>query len=258
MATSGTPQLNQQLRFRKWVKDHERELVVFGALIILATYVSKEIVQARLEDKIRHIELFFAENRLSNEMRKLRPDLRTELSWGRDAKKRYTDQDAAVILNRRKDGGHFLAFSYLVDEVECKDDQTCRAAEWFRYAELLKGEIEANERFAEVVGEQPLDQTKTEMERLQHLSDEAYKKLESGPSPPTPDEVDDYIGPVSLLGPALNARSMVLLSHGANVIDAKRRDLACVTLASGCLYFIGWCLTLVAHLYGVSAMSSAA
>lgn len=206
---------------------------------------------------MRSIDLFFVESRLSNQLDMLYPDLRTELSRGSDAKKRYTDQDAAIMLNRWKDGGYFLPFYFLADNIECKDDQACRAAEWFRYEQTLKSGIDANERFALIVGEPPSDQTKTEIKRVEHLADTAFDKIENGPTVPARDDVDDYSGPVSLLGPALNARRTALLIHGSQVIASKRRELEAITIASGFLYFTGWCLTLLGRVYGISAVTPA-
>ena len=255
MAASSGTQPNPPQGLRKWIKDHERGLAIAGALIVLATYVAKDIFQSRLEDKMRSIDLFFVESRLSNQLEMLYPDLRTELSRGSDAKKRYTDQDAAIMLNRWKDGGYFLPFYFLADTIECKDDQACRAAEWFRYEQALKSGIDANERFALIVGELPSDQFKTEMERVEHLADAAFDKIENGPAMPTRDDVDDYSGPVSLLGPALNARRTALLLHGSEVIAIKRRELEAITIASGFLYFTGWCLTFLGRVYGISAVT---
>jgi hypothetical protein len=255
MAASSGTQPNPPQGLRKWIKDHERGLAIAGALIVLATYVAKDIFQSRLEDKMRSIDLFFVESRLSNQLEMLYPDLRTELSRGSDAKKRYTDQDAAIMLNRWKDGGYFLPFYFLADTIECKDDQACRAAEWFRYEQALKSGIDANERFALIVGEPPSDQFKTEMERVEHLADAAFDKIENGPAIPMRDDVDDYSGPVSLLGPALNARRTALLLHGSEVIAIKRRELEAITIASGFLYFTGWCLTFLGRVYGISTVT---
>jgi hypothetical protein len=217
----------------------------------------------RLEDKMRRIEIFFVENRLSkslqyvlrdvsskenngsgdrersfvifdpllkrswicwlsHKLRMLQPDLRTELSRGLDAKKRTQDQDQSLLVNRWNGGGYSLSFGSLVDAIECNDDQACRAAEWFRYEQQLKDSIDTNEHFAEIIGESPLDQRKKEMERLENLSGEALEKIESESIPPAPMDVDDYVGHVTALATALNARRDALMSHAADVISAKR------------------------------------
>lgn len=242
--------------FRNWVKAHEHGLAIAGVVILLATYVSKDILQSRLEARVREINDFFVENRLSNEVRTLRSNLRSELSRGTDAKKRYQDQDASLLVNQWKGGGYAIPFGGLVDGIECKDDQQCRMAEWFRYEQELRDSIDANARFAEVVGEPPLDQTKQEMERLTKLSSDALAEAENYPNLPDKAKVDVYIGHISALDSAVNARRDALMFHAAEAISATRWELATISVLSGVLYLAGWSLTLVGRLYGVGTSAS--
>jgi hypothetical protein len=236
---------------KQWLKTYEKKFAIWGIVIVLATYVAKDVLQSRLEEKIREIDTFLMENRLTNELRALEPDLRTELSRGSDAKKRFNDQDQSLLVNRRKDGSHLLPFGSLVDAIECKDDQACRTAEWLRYHQQLKNSISTNDRLAEIVGEPELDQTNAESKRLERLSEEGLKKLEAGPIAPSRDDVDEYVGHVSSLGSALDATRDALVLYAGDVISTKHWELAAISLLSGVLYVTGWFLTLVGRIYGV-------
>ena len=241
---------------KQWLTTYEKKLAIWGIVIVLATYVAKDVLQSRLEENIREIDAFLMENRVTNELRTLEPDLRTELSRGSDAKKRFKDQDQSLLVNRRKDGSHLLPFGSLVDTIECKDDQACRTAEWFRYHQQLKNSIAINGRLAEIVGEPELDQTNAELKRVEQLSEEGFEKLEAGPIAPSRDDVDAYIGHVSAVGSALDARRNALVLHAGDVISRKHWELAAISLLSGLLYVTGWSLTLVGRIYGVNVGAS--
>jgi len=248
--------LKGQNELKQWLKTNERTLAIWGIVIVLFTYVGKDVLQSRLEENIREIDTFLMENRITNELRTLEPDLRTELSRGSDAKKRFSDQDQSLLVNRRKNGDYFLPFSYLVDTIECQNDQACRTAEWFRYHQQLKNSIAINERLAEIVGEPELDQTNAELKRVEKLSEEGFKKLEAGPISPSRDDVDEYVGHVSVVDSALDARRIALLLHAGEVISRKHWELAATSLLSGLLYVAGWSLTLVGRIYGVNVGAS--
>lgn len=241
---------------RQWLKTYEKRLAICGVVIVLLTYVAKDVLQSRLEEKIREIDTFLMETRLTNELRTLEPDLRTELSRGSDGKKRFKDQDQSLLVNRRKNGDYLWPFSSLVDTIECEGDQACRTAEWFRYHQQLEDDIATNDRLAGIVGEPELDQTNAELKRLEKLSEEGWKKLEAGPSNPSRDDVDEYVGHVSSLGPALQAREITLALHTGDVISTKHWELAAVSFLSGLLYITGWSLTLIGRIYGVNVGAS--
>jgi len=42
--------------FARWLREHKTLWIVIGAVLIVGTYVSKEIAQARLENKIQSVE----------------------------------------------------------------------------------------------------------------------------------------------------------------------------------------------------------
>src|ERR1700721_2436788 len=85
--------------FGVWLKNHKKQLLVLGALFVVATYVSKEIFQTRMEAKIQVLERFALEARLDERLDRIEPNLRDELSRGTDTKKRSPDQRNALFVN---------------------------------------------------------------------------------------------------------------------------------------------------------------
>jgi hypothetical protein len=84
-------------RFSAWVKGNNRLLSVAGALVVVLTYISKEIVQSHFEAKIQAIEQLESEMRLNERLQTIEPNLRDELSRATDTAKQQTDQDATLF-----------------------------------------------------------------------------------------------------------------------------------------------------------------
>jgi hypothetical protein len=78
--------------FAGWLHRHKKWLSIIGAAIAISTYVSKEILQSRMEGTIQSLERWQQETRFGVRLDQIEPNLRDEVSRGTDSKRRFADQ----------------------------------------------------------------------------------------------------------------------------------------------------------------------
>jgi hypothetical protein len=244
--------------FALWLKGHQKQLLVAGTIIVVGTYVSKEILQSKLDAKIQVLERFALEERLNERLDRIEPNLRDELSRGTDAKKRTSDQREALFLNSGQYPPGFgkpeVRFYALVD-MECEQDQTCRVAEWFRRRGTIQRELEANARLLEIVGKPgPFDfearllaENNKEVETTVQRDREAFDKI--GKAGADRNDVDEYVSAVSALDQAVEKETLYLQLYIPKAISSLRMWLQIVSIGAGFLFFAGWLLSLIGQLY---------
>lgn len=239
--------------FKPWLKLHERSLPIIGAIILALTYATKEVWQANLESKTRHIESFLTETRLLTHIDALQPDLREQLSRGTDQNKKLATANAELFLK----GGPGVdppSFSVVV-ELECESDSSCRAAEWYRHRTTVYARIRMLDQFAALVGD-PLSREDEEFARRLSLEDVARKKLikknrsDGNLVKPTEPDVERYGAALQGLESAVDGRDLSLGIDGAQAIKNLELRLRAVSILSAVFYFIGWSLSLLGLIYG--------
>jgi len=256
--------LGKESPFGVWLKNHKKQLLVLGALIIVATYVSKEIFQARTEAKIQVLERFALEARLDERLDRIEPNLRDELSRGTDTRKRSPDQRNALFVNSGQYppgfGATNVPFYSLVD-MECEQDQTCRVAEWYRRRATIERKLEANARLLKIVGEpgpfefegKLLAESGKDVEAKVQRDHDAFENLQKGGV--DRNDVDEFVAAISNLDQAVEQESSYLQIYVPSAVARSRWLLQIVGIVVGILFFVGWLLSLVGQLYDLDSSS---
>jgi hypothetical protein len=235
----------------------KRRLAILGAVILLATYVSKEIVQSHFEDRLRQVESAELELRLGEQFERLSPNLRSELASGTDLRKALQGKpDIAAVREF-----HF----YFLVEMECDKggfmhpsnvlDQSCAANEWIRQSDYEKRRYEGLKRVAAIIGEPPHDHSKDDVEKALEEENRGYQQLtgkgaDGSPLTPTKDQQRDYIGAASRLANEVDARALALGIREPEVVGRLHLGLTIATISAALLYFAGWLLTLYGTITG--------
>jgi hypothetical protein len=248
--------------FGLWLKNHKKQLLVLGALIVIATYVSKDIFQTRMEAKIQVLERFALDARLDERLDRIEPNLRDELSRGTDARKKSPDQRNALFVNSGQYppgfGAANVPFYSLVD-MECEQDQTCRVAEWYRRRATIEGKLEANARLLKIVGEpgpfefkgKLLAESEKDVETKVQRDHEAFENLKKGGV--DRNDVDAFVAAISSLDQAVEQESSDLQIYVPSAVARLRCLLQIVGIVAGVLFFVGWLLSLVGQFYDLGS-----
>jgi hypothetical protein len=247
------------LSFGAWLRQHKKSIAILGAIIVVATYISKEMVQTGLQEKIQDVERWQMEAHLDGRFDRLEPSLREELSNGSDPKKRFADQTAALFLKSGEyppgAGKSSVPFATVID-MECGQDDPCLIAEWYRYRGTLERELVGNSRIMEVVG-QPgrfnferiaFARIDEKLVKAKKREEEAFANLTKN-IPPAQTEVKEFTSAVNAMEGVTNEQTVELMIYVPDVISRLRRNLRIITVLSGVLFLIGWMLSLLGLMY---------
>ena len=254
------------LSFGAWLRQHKKSCAILGSLIVLTTYVSKEILQTGLQEKMQNVERWRIEAHLYERLAQLTPSLREELSNGSDPQKRFVGQAATLFLQSGEyppgAGKPPVPFATVVD-MECAQDDLCRVAEWYRYRGILERALVENSRLMEVVGKPGfVDLERIQLARIDEKLSKAEKREEDAFSnltrkaadgnliTPTQSEVAEFASAVNAVERVTNEQSLELMIYAPGVIERLQRNLRIITVLSGFFFLTGWILSLLALMYG--------
>lgn len=234
------------------VDNRKRRLAILGAVILLATYVSKEIIQSHLEDKLRRIESTELEQRLDERFEGISPNLRSELASGTDLRRALKGKPEITAVRD-------FPFYFLV-EMECDTgtpdhpsnivDQSCATNEWIRQSDYERRRGENLERLATIIGEDRLDHSKDDLANALELETRAYEQLtlkgaDGSPIKPTENHETDYTSAANHLETVVAARARQVLDfREPEIVGRLHLELTIATILSSLLYLAGWLLTL--------------
>jgi hypothetical protein len=251
--------------FVAWLGQRKKSWAILGAVIVVTTYISKEIVQSGLQEKMQSVERWAMEARLDERLDRLQPNLRDELSSGSDSKKRYVGQGATLFLKNGEyppgEGKPSVPFATLVD-VECAQDDLCRIAEWYRYRGTLAREMADNARLLEVVGKPGffdlerisfarIDEKLVKAKKREAVALPGITKIGADGNLTTPmrNEVEEFTSAVNAMEGVIDEQRAELKIYVPNVIRRLRRNLRIVTILSGGLFLAGWILSFLGLKY---------
>lgn len=262
-------------QFAIWVHNNKKALSIVGVLVVIATYVSKELVQSHFEAKVRAIENLRSEIRLTERMQRIEPNLRDELSRGVDSRRQQQDQDATLFLHSGEYppgyGKPDVPFYFAVD-MECGDDIQCRVAEWYRRRAIIEDNLQRNDLLLETIGEPSwfddfdlltIRQSKEKVDQKKAADQQAFaditkKGADGNLRPLTRDSVDGFASAVSALDSATEEQAFSILMYAAKAIERTKRNLQIAGIASGILFFLGWIMTELEKMYSAPVNASPA
>ncbi len=256
--------------FAAWLQQHKKWLSILGAAIAITAYVSKEILRTRMEGAIQRLEHWQEESRIGERLDRIEPNLRDELSRGTDSKKRFADQAATLFLKEGEYspgwGKPAVPFYVLVD-VECDTDDSCRVAEWYRYRSTLEYELAQNERFLDVVGPPSLfDLERTSLAAIENRltqaknqEEQAFLKLtqkgaDGNLVPLNHAAVEDFASAVNHVETATKEQNFELSMYAPCLVSRLYRNLRIASILGGVLFLAGWSLSLLGHIYGLEGV----
>jgi hypothetical protein len=247
--------------FPQWLRKHKKLWMVVGAAVIVGTYVSKEIVQARLESKIQSVERWRVEARLTERVAELEPNLREELSRGTDRYKRFGDDEATFFLRNGEYPPGFgepkVTFAVLVS-MECKDDDKCRIAEWYRRRRTLQRALDQNSQLLDIVGSpwlfnpdgRELQRIETRREQTLERETKAFGAVASSPTHAASEE---FTSAVEIVEQLVKEQNMAIRIYAGEAISGFQKSLRAVNVLCGLLFLCGWLLSLVGKLYDLGS-----
>lgn len=262
-------------QFAIWVHNNKKALTLVGVFVVIATYVSKELVQSHFEAKVRAIENLRSEIRLTERIQRIEPNLRDELSRGIDSRRKQQDPDATLFLHSGEYppgyGKPDVPFYFAVD-MECEDDIQCRVAEWYRRRATIEDNLQRNELLLETIGGPSwfddfdlltIRQSKEKVDQKKAADQQAFaditkKGADGNLRPLTRDGVDGFASAVSALDSATEEQAFSILMYAAKAIERTKRNLQIATIASGILFFLGWIMTQLEKIYSAPVNSSPA
>jgi hypothetical protein len=253
------------LAFGAWLRQHKKSCAILGSLIVLTTYVCKDILQTGLQDKMQNVERWRMEARIDERLDQLAPSLREELSNGSDPQKRFAGQAATLFLQSGEYppgvGKPSVPFATVVD-MECAQDDLCRVGEWYRYRGALERVLVENSRLMEVAGKPGFfDLERIELARIGERLSKAKKREEDAFAnltrkaadgnliTPTQSAVAEFASAVNAVEGVTNEQSLELMRYVPDVIERIRRNLRIITVLSGFLFLTGWIVSLLALMY---------
>jgi hypothetical protein len=251
--------------FATWLRQHKKSVAILGALIVIATYMCKEIVQTGLQEKIQDVQRWRMEAHLDGRLDRLEPNLREELSNGSDPKKRFTDQAATLFLKSGEyppgAGKSSVPFATVID-MECGQDDPCLIAEWYRYRGTLERQLVGNSRIMEVVGKPgPFNLERIALARIDEKLVKAKKREQSAFAnltkkgadenliPPTHNDVEEFTSAVNAMEGVTNEQTVEMMIYVPDVVSRLRRNLRITSVLSGVLFLVGWMLSLLGLMY---------
>ena len=241
--------------FARCLQRHKKWLSIVGSTIAIGTYVSKEILQSRMEGAIQSLERWEQNARFEERLDQIEPNLRDELSRGTDSKKRFADQGATFFLKEGEyppgRGKTSVPFSTLVD-MECEADDSCRIAETYRNRSTLERELAQNERVLEIVGQPSrfdverisLGRISDRLTQAKTREDQAFQRLSQKGADGnlvalTHDAAEDFTSAVNQVEQVTNEQNLELSMYVPRIVDRLHTNLRIVSILGGALFLAG-------------------
>jgi hypothetical protein len=247
--------------FGTWLRKHKKRWMLVGAVVLVSTYVSKEIVQARLESKIQSVERWRMEARLTEHLVEVEPNLRAELSRGTDRYKRFGDDDATFFLRMGEYPPGFgepkVTFADLVS-IECNGDDKCRVAEWYRRRRVLQRALDQNSQLLEVVGSPwifnpdggELQRIETRLKQTLERERNAFGALAPNP---THAATGEFTSAIVIVEQLVKEQNLAIRIYAGEAISGFQKSLRVVNALCGLLFLCGWILSLVGQFYDLGS-----